>query len=348
MMRFLGGRRRARELAYATAFAGLAACVKYEAVVMALPLGLLWAIHLRRHREPEALWGLLALVPWLFAGAWMLTHDTARAGDYASLISRQSAAQFPVWFGLSLATLPAVVTWPVAALGVVGLAALFGEGRTRPVAWLLVYLIAAHLATIAVGYNWIARYLLVVLPFVVIPAAIGWSRLPNWAWLRVGVALLALAGCLFLAHQWVRAEKDRWRETILAGRAVARQVPPGARVWSDDPYLTPYWAGRDLMPLSDLAAVKPGDYVLLNDFYGALRQKRTVGKSLSALRAQGGVEVIFETNQEFTPLAGDVIDPQMLAQVADLRALGPQTFHQRRYPIAVRATLVRLTEFPDN
>jgi Dolichyl-phosphate-mannose-protein mannosyltransferase len=340
LLRHLGGGRRLRDLALATALAGFAATVKYEAVVLIPALAVFWVPALRR-RPGAALWRLAAAaVPWALAAAWMLTHDLDRAGDYAGLFTAQMARQLPVWWGLSVAALPAVATWPVAALAVFGWVTTYRDKPTRPAAWLLLYVVAAHLATIAVGYNWIARYLLLVLPVVVLLAGVGWARLPDIAWLRWGAAGLSVVVGLFLSHQWVRGEADRWRETMAIGEAVARHVPVEARVWSDDPYLTPYYAGRDLQPLGDLTAVEAGDYVVLHDLYGALRHKRTVATSLVALAKNHEITVISDKESTFTPLAGDVIDPARLAAEADLRGLGPATFWERRFPITVRAALV--------
>ncbi|MDP8222916.1 MAG: glycosyltransferase family 39 protein [Candidatus Lernaella stagnicola] len=338
---YLGGARRARELAWATALAGIAACVKYEAVVLLPALVWLWVAHLRKKTRRE--WWLVfpALIPLLLALAWMVTHSPDRVGDYRDLFSGMMLRQFPVWFGLSLAALPSVFMWPVAALTAFGYYILFRERSTRPLAFLFSYLLVAHLATIAVGYNWIARYLVTLAPFIIVPAALGWAGLPPVRWLRWGMAILALAASLYVAPQWLGAERDHWAETVLDGRAVAEIVPPAARCWSDDPYLTPYWAGRDLKTLDDLDEVAAGDFVLLNDFYGALRHKRLVEKSLSRLRQRGSVKILADNTQVYTPLAGDVIDPHHLAAAPDLRALGPWTFWQRQVPIGVRTTLLQ-------
>jgi hypothetical protein len=144
----------------------------------------------------------------------------------------------------------------------------------------------------------------------------------------------------------VAAERDRWRETIDVGRAVAAMPNAARTLWSDDPYLTPFWTGRDAQTLDDLGAVQPGDLVILHDLYGALRKKRTVEQSLQALSAVQPPTILFDTRREFTPLSGEVFDPHELAGAADLRAVGPFAFWRRTYPIAVRAVLIEVTAAP--
>lgn len=341
LVRYLLVRRLGNDLVFATALFGLSACVKYESVLVAPVLFWLWSGHVRRESRRDLPGGLAALGPWALALAWMLSHEAARSGDYGGLFSLLTFKQLPVWFGLSLAALPEALGWPVAALMLIGLAVLARDRRRRPVFWLLVYLIAAYLAAVAVGYNWLSRYLLLVLPFAVVLAAVGWAGLPRLAWLRWGMAALALIGSLFLAHQWVAAEKDQWRETIAAGQAVRDKAPPTAVVWTDDPYLLPYWAGHDLRTLDKLTDVRPGEVVILSDFYGALRGKRTVDVSLAALEKAGRVEILAETSSLYTPLSGSGIDPFALAQADNLRALGPAVFWHRRLPIACRVVVAR-------
>lgn len=346
LIRYVREPRRSVCLTWAVAASGLAACVKYEAVVL-LPALLVAGVALGRDRRRRPDWRIVpALIPWALALAWLATHQQDRAGDYANLVSTTIAWQFPLWFGGTLAALPYVITWPAFALALLGVASLWSDRATRPVACLLAYLVVGYAAAIAVGYNWIARYLLLLIPPLLVAAAAGWARLPHVAWLRWGVVALTVVANLFMAQQWIAAEQDRWRETIDIGRAVAAQVPAGATVWTDDPYLAPYWAGRDLRPLDDPAAVRPGDFFVLNDFYGALRRKALVDDTLDALGRIGPVTIISEYIHSFTPLAGDVIDPARLAQAADLRALGPDTFRDRATPITVMAVLGRMDENP--
>jgi len=343
LVRYLSGRRLGNDLIFATALFGLSACVKFEAILIVPPLLWLWSGRLRREKWKDLPVGLVALGPWVLAAVWMLTHELARSGDYAELLSLQTLRQLPVWFALSLAALAEVLGWPVAALALVGLFVLYRDRPRRPLFRLFVYLVAVNLAAVAVGYNWLSRYLLLVLPFLLIIAAVGWAGLPNLLWLRWGAAALSLVASFFLAHQWVAAEKDQWRETIEAGQALREKTPPTAVVWSDDPYLLPYWAGRDVRTLDKLTDVRPGEVVVLSDFYGALRHKRTVNDSREALEKAGRLEILAETVSVYTPLSGSGVDPFILAQAANLRELGPAIFWHRRIPIANRVVVARYT-----
>ncbi len=341
-----GRDRSGRDLVWATALSGVAALVKYDVVCFLPPLAVMWFGHLRRRQLRDLPWGLAALAGWLLALTWMLTHQAARAGDYRDLFSLAMLRQFPVWTGMTLFALPTVATVPVCALAIWGAYSLLANRESRPAGWLLVYLVAAHIGLIAVGYNWTSRYLLMTLPFVAVLAGVGWYALPRLRGLRAIAAALAVTVCLVTAVSWVRAEHDRWRETIEIGRAVAglplagatNPVPP--TVWTDDPYLTPYWAGRDLRPLDDLSQVQPNDYVVLHDWFGALRHKRMAEDTLKDLHRLGQYRVVAEATSTTRPLSGEVLDAEALARVASLRELGPWSFSQRGQPLTTRAVLL--------
>jgi len=336
--------RRGRDLALATLLSGAAALVKYDIIVFLPPLAVFWIAHLRGRQYRIVPWGALAAAGWLCSLIWLLTHEGARAGDYRQLLGGETLRQFFPWLGLTLAALPAVVTWPVAALAIWGGYSLVAPRTDRPAGALLLYLILAHLAVIAVGYNWISRYLLAALPFVVVLAGVGWHALPPLRGLKAVALGLSLAVCAVLAVVWVQAERDKWTETMEVGRAVAN-LPRDATVWTDDPYLTPYWARRDLRTLDDLNQARPGDYVVLHDLYGALRHKRLVETSLTQLESRGRTQILADRTTVAYPLSGDVLDfdAAELAHVRDLRALGPRPFWQRNQPHSIRSVLLRLT-----
>jgi len=336
--------RRRRDLLWATGLAGAAAVVKYEIIVFAPVLAYLWFLHLRARHWRDLPWGVLVGQGWAVALAWMLNNEAARAGDYSQLFTLMMIKQFPLWFALTWLALPVVLTLPVAALAVAGGWEMGRYRLKRPALWLLIYLMFGHVATMAAGYNWTSRYLLILLPWAAVLAGVGLAALPGWRGLRPAVAGLVLALCLVSAVFWVRAERDKWGETVAIGRAVAQLAPAEARVWSDDLYLSPYWAERNLLPLDRLESLQPGDYVLLSDFFGALHFKRRVDDSLKLLRERFDARVIADKTVIYRPLSGEVIDPAELATKPDLRALGPRTFWSRKTPVQARAVLVMLSE----
>ncbi len=330
-----------RNWSIALACSGLAFFTKYEAIAL-FPL-LAWTMFRGgAHRRVFVNWRTwIALIPWLAGFAWMLTHRGVRIGDYRELLTAQGLVQIPVWSWWTIVNALDVYLWPVAILSGLGAWAWWRSRRERTTATFVLWIAGCFVVMIAAGYNWSSRYLLLLLPAVVLPAARGLMFIRMSA-LRVAVILAVTASNLWVAQMWVRAEKDRWMETRQMADAVVRHVPAGAKIWSDDPYLTPYLAKRDVVPMANDARVSPGDYVVLHDLYGALRRGRTVQVSMEELGGDRRPEILAWTSVTHTPLSGEVVDPTALAQAGSLRNLGPRSYWGRRQPITVDAVLVRL------
>jgi hypothetical protein len=107
------------------------------------------------------------------------------------------------------------LSWPVVALGLIGLtaSALLDDWRQR---WLIVIGVVPMLAIGWLAAFWFSRYLLFTLPPLIVAAASGWhslsSRVPRHAW---GVELAVVALCVALmVHQSARLVLDplaaRW------------------------------------------------------------------------------------------------------------------------------------------
>jgi hypothetical protein len=337
---------RGRDLQWATFWGAVSSCIKYDAIVLAVVLGWCWLRHLRRGGRRDLPLALLGGLPWLVPVFWALSFGPERFGNYDRLFNWITVAQFSAWFALTIATMPVVVTWPVFLLGALGVYALGRERESRKALWVLAALMIIYLSIISVSNRWTARYQLALLPYVAVLAAVGWAHLPPPRWLKPGLAALAVLTGLLISNQWVDAEQNRWKEIADAGQALARIAGPHDRVWSDDAYLLPYWAGRDVRPLRDFSDLRAGDVLAFTDFWGALQHKRTVESSLSELGRRAHYQLRYKSTRWFTPLAGEVLDPHVLAHKRELRDLGPLAFWDRTLPVESSAVIVKVTSAP--
>ncbi|MCL4234101.1 MAG: glycosyltransferase family 39 protein, partial [Deltaproteobacteria bacterium] len=250
----------ARKGSMAIAFAGLAFFTKYEAIVLIPPLLWFGARNVLARRVAQSWTGWAALTPWAAGMAWMLTHRAARVGDYGDLLTANGLIQIPVWSFWTIINALDVYSWGTALLVGLGVWRWWRSRRERTTFVMLAWIAGCFVVMIAAGYNWSSRYLLLLLPAVALFAAHGLLAIRN-ARLRVAVVVVVAVSNLGIAQNWVRAEKDRWGETRRMALAISRQVPATATIWSDDPYLTPWWAKRDVRPLENDSVPAPGDYV---------------------------------------------------------------------------------------
>ncbi len=338
-------RRRVADLIALTFMAGVACCFKYDALLLAPGLMVCWFLHLRAGNLKHLAAGLPAMVGFAAALAWMLAQPGHRAGYYGELTFTGAVWQAVQWIPLTIAAWPAVATWPIAGLAVWGLVALFRQRESRAAAWWLTALMAFSVMAIGINRDWTSRHLLIVLPLTSVLAGVGWSRAPRFG--RVG-AVFAVVVALYAgaqAYSWVSAERSQWQESITIGRAAGRLCAQSPRpvIWTDDIYLAPYWAGCDLQPLHNLDQVRPGDYVLLHELFGALRRKMLVADSLRRL---GPHTKIAQAANTFRPLSGGLFDPAELARRRSLAEVGPRVFWNRKNLVEVSTVIVRRDQTP--
>lgn len=327
-----------RSLSLALAVGGLAACVKFEAVALLPPIAwYIWRLR-KKHSFQDLGVFIPALFGWMFAGVWFAAHGFARLGDYEGSLGLSTLAQLVKWAPSIVAVLPSVLTWPVAFLAAFGVFCLARNRQQRPQLVLMSYTLLFFLFFLSIHRDWTTRHLLVMLPLWVVLAAVGWADLPRQWGLRWVVLALAAAICLFSGVSWVKAEKDRWTEVPITA-AVASSRCSGT-IWSDDPYLMPYYLGRDVEPLDDIALLKDGDCAILHDHFGVVRHKRTVEKSLEIIDEYMDYEIIFQDTVQHRPLAGEVVDPLVLMKKNSLRDLGPWVYWDRKLPVTINAAVV--------
>jgi hypothetical protein len=220
---------------------------------------------------------LLALVVIVVA-VIQLEHGRSPGFGVSDLIGKGMGHYQSIW-GESIGPRPNLVeeltaqlSWPVAIIGVIGLAAsaLRGDWRQR---WLIA---AGGVPMLAIGLlaqSWYPRYLLFTLPPLIVAAACGWrSRAPRAGRFRPAVEFGVLALCVGImghrsallildpaAASWSQLDRSQYIEGSGSGYGypeaakfilAARDVPPsiysldGHSAYQLRNYLPPDWNAR--------------------------------------------------------------------------------------------------------
>ncbi|MCC6157356.1 MAG: glycosyltransferase family 39 protein [Deltaproteobacteria bacterium] len=320
--------------------AGIACCIKYDGFLLVPGI----IVSLRIGEREKGPLELLACLPY-FAGfaiaiAWACVSPEYRMEYYTATSVTKLAWQGVRWAPTTMAAWAVASWWPISLLSVVGIGVLTRIRAVRSISLYSVSMLGLIAAAICINRDWSARHILIAIPLTITLASVGFQVLPWKRAIRFAIILALWAGSAYVSADWVAAEKEIWNETIGSGRTIAeiRRSNPEAVVWTDDTYLTPYWARSDLQPLNDPRLVKSGDYVLLHDVYGPLNR----GTSLDEFReAIGAAVAVAEYSSSFRPLAGGLIDPSLLAERESLADIGPAPFWHRDESVTVRALLLR-------
>ncbi len=221
--------------------AGLATAVKYNGlgVALALPVGLLLGSGWRGWRQPGLWYGALAVPTGFLLGNPGVVLDTARFWrDFSYNLQTTPFYDGEVagtGYGKFLAAFPELLGWPGSLLvlaGLVSLAWLLWRRRlTRSemiVAGAASAVCCFYFLTIGRFPRLPVRFVLPVVPLVLVLAGLAWSRWPwNRWWLRAAaVALLGYNIASSLQTGWRYAEDPR----MAAVSWVQEHVPPGSRL----------------------------------------------------------------------------------------------------------------------
>jgi hypothetical protein len=158
------------------------------------------------------------------------------------------------------------VAWlPVLLLAALGLVPLSGKKRTLRGVYILGYV----LYVIGVGgdYKWTFRFFAPVMPLLALLAAGGafWAaskigasapRLARaaLAWTLVGASALAVCALSYDAREFSRIRVLKFETDRMAGRWLARNVPPGSLLATSNAGIIPYYSGLptiDMLGLTD-------------------------------------------------------------------------------------------------
>jgi hypothetical protein len=181
-------------------------------------------------------------------------------------------------------------------------------------------LLMAALILISQGLfqSFLSRYLLPLLPIVLILAARGLAyaedHWPRWLWLAGLVGALAW-GVLF-GFASLATQREAFGDLKQAAHYVRDEFTPDVAVYSSEVYKpeaglyaikTTWWLGREAKPLKDIAEAPPppGSIIIVSSAYGG---PEAYASQLDGLRGWRGAKVVAEFESSLTPLLPDIME----------------------------------------
>ena len=308
-----------RSLVAASFLAALATLTRYQGVLL-LPLGLIalrqiWLRRTDRQQSRVSVSLLLAILPWIAVLAWMVGYSW-RHGQQIAERTGATLAQTLLIYWLQAESLillfPYFVTIGVFVLFAVGLGGFIaGDRRQRQFAWSFVALALPLIAVQSMFGAFQERYLLPLVPFVMIlagAAAAHWEERARNTVVLVRVALFAI---LLYSFGWTVAALYFQRAAfgdIKQASLYCATLPLGVRVFSNEIYRDmpavkmSFWAGRPVQGFTGLEQLSKGDYVCLHSCYGAIEDATAYVQS----RYDATAATVFESR--IVPLLPDIME----------------------------------------
>ena len=257
-----GGYRADHLLAAATALTVAACLTRYQGVLL-IPLVFIsfGAVRIawRRQGKGPMLWAILSQVLWLGLAAWFVAGRGQLFAHGGQVADRAAGGVFTAavnyWnlFESFVIVSPYFFTYPIFALAVWGVIV----SRDRVHRWMFAYCALALLTMQSVFQSFQERYLLPLLPFMVVYAGVGSAQLASRlgprrpAWL-IGVALCALY-CWGFSLAVISWQRGVFGDIKAAALLVKEKAAPGAPIFSNEmygpqrvPIKMRFWSGRDV------------------------------------------------------------------------------------------------------
>jgi hypothetical protein len=271
-----------------------------------------------------------ALLAWLPVVAWVGVHSRTHLQQFAERSEVGLTQTLLAYWSLAesfVLLLPYFVTIPVFVLFACGLGLCFaGDRQKRTLAWTFVWFAVTIVAMQSAFRAFQERYLLPLVPFMMVLAGVAAARWDESAQARRGWVRAALALCLCLCCAWTAAVLYLQREAFGDIKQAARfcaTLPPEARVFSnewfggDRPAIKmSFWSGRRIEGYDGSQPLAKGDYVCLHSgiygrwgTYPALGPSPSFQERLAAMDAQYGCTPVGgEFHARVVPLFPDLMD----------------------------------------
>ncbi|MBZ0252016.1 MAG: hypothetical protein K8I02_01635, partial [Candidatus Methylomirabilis sp.] len=192
---------------------------------------------------------------------------------------------------------------------------------------LVLYVLAAWIATRAINSNWTTRYFYTTTPLLLAYAARGMAfaedRLRARRGLLHGLQVLAIAWPLGTAVAGAYLERDALGDIWRAARFL-RAYAPERELRGADVSFTAAWSGRPVLPYA-ARDVRPNSLVILSSLPLEVRQRTTIGAEYQKLRERFEVREVFRDESVSTSLLGDVRDARTLLETL----IGPEQMKHR-------------------
>lgn len=315
-----------RCLAAAVATAGLAALTRYQGVLFAPLLLIVFVFYVRRFRGVPWL-SLLAGIIWLALPAWMAWNGFAHQGQFTSRTAPTPLATATAWWNTLESFVlisPYYMGYPLMLAAMAG--ALYLRGAT-PTAWLwgayAIMLLGLHAAFGSFQY----RYMMPLVPIIVALAAVGFVRLEQATASRRWIYSLALMGTVIYLAVFGMAvlvlQREAFGDQREAAAFIKKQIPAGTPIYANERYGSftelggvklSFWSGRRVATLiSPDQPLEPGAVLALGTAYGG---DEAVGALMAALSERYTLEPLIQQpfRSQLTPLMDDIMTNPMFNQ----------------------------------
>ncbi len=331
-LRALAQSKAAKWLAYAVCWGGLATLARYQGLVLAPLLVLVFGLYVKRFRSIPW-WSVAAGLVWLMVPAWMFYNGFVHQDQFAERSSTNVTATFLAWwntFESFVLISPYYLGYPIFAAAIAGIFWIKKVARSwyaRPAAVLWGTYAFMLIVLQARFGSFQYRYMMPLLPMVCVLAGIGvrWlydnyshrSWLPKWTLI---VSLLYL-GFFGLSIRFLQGEP--YLDQYHAAEFIKVNVPVTAPVYSNERYgnftdlgsvKLSYWTGRPVKPLlSPDQPMEPGAVLVLGNAYGG---NEAVGAMLDALSQRYELQPLISQpfRSQIVPLMDDIMVNPMFNQ----------------------------------
>jgi len=247
---------------------------------------------------------LMVVLPWLLALTWLGEHYAAHERQIVERTGLSLAETLVSYWNLAesfLLFLPYFLTIPVFVLFIVGLGLFWGSApssgveqmepvvarRSNPIrrtfGWSFLAFAALILAIQSVFGAFQERYLLPLVPFMMVFVGAAAARWEKNAGKRLAVVRTALVLVICYCFAWTSAVLILQREAFGDIKQAARYcatLPPQARIFSNEFYRPDmpaikmsFWSGRRVEGFRGSEPLAKGDYLCLHSVYGDLNEQ---------------------------------------------------------------------------
>ena len=333
--------------------APLATLTRYQGILLVplewLALKAYWARACASKNSRRATVLLTALLPWLLVVVWVGAHSKGHVQQFAERTAGSLTQTLIAYWSLAesfIFLFPYFVTIPVFVLFACGLGLFFGGDRQkRAFAWAFVWFAVTIVAMQAAFRTFQDRYLLPLVPFMMVLAGVAAARWEERAVARRALVRAALLLFLCLCCVWTSAVLFLQREAFADVKQAARfcaTLPRQSRIFSNEWFggnrpaiKMSFWSERRVEGFDGSQPLAKGDYLCLHsgiygrwNTYPALGPSPSFQERLAVVGAQYEYKQIGEFYTRIVPLLPDIMDGSELhtSPLAWFYRFSPQRF----------------------
>lgn len=343
----------------ACVLAPVATLTRYQGLLLLpvelLALNALLAQRRRASKSGGIAVGIVVLLPWLFVVAWLRAHAGGHEQQIAERAGQSFARALVNYWNLAesfLFLFPYFITVAVFVLFAAGLGLFIaGDRPKRRFAWSFVFFAVVIIAMQSVFSSFQERYLLPLVPFMMVLAGTAAARWEERAGPRLApartVLVLALIYSLAFSAGVLILQREAFGDLKQAARYCATEVPREARIFSNEWFKDlpavkmSFWAGRTIEGYNGMQRLAKGDYLCLHSGYGGLspypalvRALRFPGQ-LEQIRSQYDCQEMAWFSARLIPLLPDIMENPDTHQ-------NPVAWFYRYYPQQFRTVVLRI------